>query len=390
VDTGFGCSKVVVCPPRASRLPRKQMIDPIGNRKYSWDGMSWAVREYSKRKIDKAGNVLISFPAGDPERERALSVINNWRACHSYPLQIIKMTLLTRAKKIDRAVLVAQRLKRLPSIALKLNQNPAMKLSQMQDVGGCRAVMADVRQVHKLVGTYKKAELKNPRNRPILIETYDYISRPKDDGYRGIHLIYKYQSESRQRKVFAGQRIEIQIRSKRQHVWATAVETAQTFTGQALKSRIKSANESWLRFFALMGSAIADWEKQPIVPRTPADRPARVSELRDLVTRENILGSLSAWNAAIRHLEKPKLRAARSFLLTLDPSAGRLNVTEYKKTELALAQEDYLIIEKEFEDNQQVQVVLVSVDSIDSLRKAYPNYYADTTEFIKAVEREIS
>jgi len=56
-------------------------------------------------------------------------VINNWRACHSYPLQAIKMTLLTRAKQIHSEALIAQRLKRLPSIAIKLKDNPNMHLS---------------------------------------------------------------------------------------------------------------------------------------------------------------------------------------------------------------------------------------------------------------------
>ena len=32
-------------------------------------------------------------------------------------------------------------------------------------------------------------------------------------------------------------RIEMQIRTKLQHIWATAVETMGTFLGQALKSR---------------------------------------------------------------------------------------------------------------------------------------------------------
>jgi len=37
-----------------------------------------------------------------------------------------------------------------------------------------------------------------------------------------------------------------------------------------------------------------------------------------------------------------------------------------------------------------MQVVLVAVEDLDALRKAYPNYYADTKDFIRAVRREIS
>jgi hypothetical protein len=64
---------------------------------------------------------------------------------------------------------------------------------------------------------------------------------------------------------YDGQRIEIQIRSKLQHLWATAVETAQIFTGQALKSKVKNASADWLRFFALTSSAFALREETPTV-----------------------------------------------------------------------------------------------------------------------------
>ncbi len=260
---------------------------------YFYDGgMPWVVRQYSKGVIDRAGNVLNSLPVGDPAREEILTVINNWRSCHSYPLHAIRMTLLKRARKIDEKALIARRLKRLPSIAIKLKDNPHMSLTQMQDIGGCRAILRNVSNVDHLVAIYEKSKSKNPHNRPILIERYDYIDHPKSDGYRSVHLIYKYQSKSPDKLSFNGQRIEIQIRSKLQHAWATAVETSQTFTGQALKTKIKSASESWLRFFALMGSAIAAREKRPNVPGTPDNKKERADELRAIAEQENIVDYL--------------------------------------------------------------------------------------------------
>ncbi len=66
-------------------------------------------------------------------REDEIKVLDNWRACRAYLLQVIKMTLYRRAKRIDPDAVVAQRLKRRPSIEIKLGDNPNMKLSQMQD-----------------------------------------------------------------------------------------------------------------------------------------------------------------------------------------------------------------------------------------------------------------
>src|SRR5256885_346878 len=71
-----------------------------------WRGMSFAAREYSKGRIDRAGSELVTLAQGDPAWDETLAVINNWRSCHSYPLQSIKMTLLTRAKQIHSGALI--------------------------------------------------------------------------------------------------------------------------------------------------------------------------------------------------------------------------------------------------------------------------------------------
>jgi len=78
--------------------------------------MAWAARIHSKGRIDRAGRALVEMPQDDVAREVEIAVVDNWRACHAYPLQVIEMTLLNRAKKIESNALIAQRLKRRPSI----------------------------------------------------------------------------------------------------------------------------------------------------------------------------------------------------------------------------------------------------------------------------------
>jgi hypothetical protein len=172
-------------------------------------------------------------------------------------------------------------------------------------------------------------------------------------------------------------------------LWATAVETAQVFTGQALKSKVKRASDEWLRFFALTSSAFAVRENSPVVPGTPQSRAELIREIKDVMRRENILQSLSSWNNTIRLLHVDSPFVGDLFLLRLDPVKKALSVRAYGKELLPEAQKAYEQMEKETEGEPNTQVVLVAVEDLDSLRKAYPNYYVDTSGFIAAVEAEI-
>lgn len=365
--------------------------------------MAWTPRTFTKGRIDRAGATLVmlsqatqpqpldfvEFAKRMEQRDEEIRVVDNWRACHSYPLQIIKMMLSNRAKTIDPDALIAQRLKRRPSIELKLKDNPSMKLSQMQDIGGCRAVLANVQLVKKLVTKYKRAHLKAPKDRSDWdgSDDFDYIKCPKPDGYRSVHLVFRFYSSSPQHCIYNGQRIEVQIRSKLQHLWATAVETAQLFTGQALKSKIKNASEDLLRFFALTSSAFAMRERCPLVPNTPTSKTALVKELREIVRRSDIMRNLADWNEVVHMIEVPDRPGAFFYLLTLDVSRRLLKIDPFRKDQSAAAQQAYDAAEKASGTDQDI--VLVSVEDIAALRRAYPNYYVDTRGFISAVEREL-
>ena len=299
----------------------------------------------------------------------------------------LNVTLRTRSRKIDTAAIVAQRLKRLSSIETKLKRFTKMKLSQMQDLGGCRAVLKDVAAVDAVVKLYSSSTGKNRTKRHEFVSSDDYIRNPKLDGYRSYHLVYRYRSESKKHSLYNGLKIEIQIRSRLQHAWATAVETVSTFTGQALK--FSGGEEAWRRFFALMGSAIALEEATPLVPGTPESPTALVSELRALTSDLKVEAVLGAWGSALKQLPPKKGTDAKAFLLYLDATAGTLDINSYSADELQVASDDYLAAEKKAEKVPGAQAVLVSVDSLAALRSAYPNYFLDTRIFLQALRRAI-
>lgn len=149
--------------------------------------MKWIEPEYSKEKVKKSGSYLVS-EATDVDKFLELApIFFNWRSAHAFPMQIMLDLLRKNAIRIDKNALVVQRLKRVPSILDKLIREKGMNLNRMEDIAGCRAVLDNTRNVNRLY-----ANLKNSRTKHILHRERDYISNPKESGYRGVHLVFKY------------------------------------------------------------------------------------------------------------------------------------------------------------------------------------------------------
>jgi hypothetical protein len=259
----------------------------------------------------------------------------------------------------------------------------------MQDIGGCRAIVRSVNSVEAIVEDYKEAMRKNKKRGHRFDKENDYILHPKDDGYRGHHLVYRYVSLNKKYKMYNGFKIEIQIRTRLQHAWATAVEIVSALSGQALKSR--GGEVDWRRFFALMSSAIALRERKPLVPNTPTNRAELAEELKYLAQKLDVENLLQAWTVSIREITSRATKNAFIYLLTLDLKKKQLRFTEYTKDEMPQASADYLLNEKQGDASKGsgIQSVLVSASSLKSLRKAYPNYFPDASVFLDALQYAI-
>jgi len=144
---------------------------------------------YSKKQVARAGEILRDSSSSIPDKNLANKILSNWRAIHSYPINTFQATLRDKLRNIDSNALVAQRLKRAPSIISKLKRFEGMKLSRMQDIGGLRAVVKDLEKVHALRDNYKSSRFSHD-----LVGEKNYIESPKETGYRGIHLIYRYKN----------------------------------------------------------------------------------------------------------------------------------------------------------------------------------------------------
>lgn len=329
----------------------------------------WEKPLYSGKQIEKAGKIIANPDISYTEKIDSYKILNNWRAAHAYPLQIITSNL--RIKNKD--AIVVQRLKRLDSIVGKLSRFPEMNLYRMQDLGGCRVILDDVDQVYASVNAYK-----NSRVRHILKREYDYIQNPKISGYRSYHMVYQYHSDKND-TYNHNMRIEIQFRTKLQHIWATALETMGVYTKTQLKA--SQGDENVLRFFTLVSSYFALQESMPTCPNTPITETELISEIKEIDKKQQIVSRLSALSTAINYVQtRQDDKKYDYYLLILNFKARKLQIKNFNQENIGLATAIYDRLEAE--SRKDIDVVLVSASSFKELKAAYPNYFADISQFV--------
>ena len=184
--------------------------------------------------------------------------------------------------------------------------------------------------------------------------------------------------------MYNGLQIELQLRTRTQHAWATAVETVGTFLGQSLKS--SQGRKDWLRFFELIGSGFAVVEGAPVAENVPSDSGALMRQIRRAAQHLKVKETLEAFGKALNVVEHDQMREYQYFLLVLEPTKDSLAIHAYRHGDLARANDAYLAAEQRLADTAG-DVVLVASDSLESLRRAFPNYFADTERFVADMER---
>ena len=332
--------------------------------------LKWEIPQYSKSQINKAGKIISNSAAATKEHEEAMSILNNWRASHAYPLQVICSNL----RRTNSNAIVVQRLKRLDSIVGKIRRFPEMQLYKMQDLGGCRVIVNTVEQVYQAIDKYKRSKIRH-----ILKREYDYIQEPKQSGYRSYHMVYQFHSDKKE-TYNQNMLIEIQFRTKLQHIWATAVEMMSIYTKSNLKS--SQGNKDILQFFTLVSSVFAIKENMPTCPNTSNNIDILKSQIKALDDKHKIISTLSGINIATNYTEQQNLSKNYYYLLILDYKKQTLTVRQFAKSKIVLATKAYDIIEK----NLNVNVVLVSATSFTALKAAYPNYFVDISHFINEIQ----
>jgi len=185
----------------------------------------------SKGQIDRLGERLREGPVSDD----AVRELDAYRESFTKALDEV----IAKIRSAIGLEPTRRPQKTLFSIVQKLRREKSMQLSRMQDIAGCRLVVAGIPEQDRLVGdlvhAFEKATVVDRRERP-------------SHGCRAVHVIARVVDKA----------VEIQVRTELQNLWAQLSEVMSDVWDPALKYGGGHANAQ--RLLAVTSGNIASLE----------------------------------------------------------------------------------------------------------------------------------
>lgn len=328
--------------------------------------------KFSRHQLDRAGQALIGT---DPfKRNEALPIIQQWRETHFHVLQELNKQLLFFFHKHGIAFSISSmRIKRMTSIEAKLrnNQERGMKLGGMQDIGGIRFVFDTIGQlddVSKLLDGFVPNGFE-------LVRSHNYVESPKESGYRSIHYVYRYMDAD---PTYNGLSIELQARTKMQHSWAMAVETASLISQTSLKADLKDGSE-WRGFFKLVSALFAKDECKPVYKDYEGYSDERFCTEYFKYGEYKLVDQLKALRVTVS-MDFDKVKDGYC-VLTIDFVSRVVHALTFSRQQESEATKLFSQIERTI--NKDEAALMVGIEDMREIKEAYPSYFLDTKKFLQ-------
>lgn len=333
----------------------------------------WEKPRYSRNQVAKCGKRLSSLL--DPE-PGDLEILHNWRAAHAYVLSIFAQGLNRKIKALGlKNVVVTQRLKMKSTIIDKLAQGRATDLSTMHDIAGCRVICRDLDELNSIRSAFNSRKVLHRRTSG---EKFNYLSNPKECGYRGIHDVFSHESKIAGMSPWNNLRVEIQYRTQVQHAWATGVEVCD----RIFKDRLKFGQGEIARalLFSLWSEALARRQEDMRSSHPGLSDSELVSKIENLEAHAKVLQAFSTLLSF-----KGKIRPGKNLLLSIGDD-DRPNVQSFSSFTKALAAAEAV----ERNGAKGSFAVAVRGRNTTELKSAFRNYFNDTKELVNLIEESLN
>ncbi|MFG1362005.1 RelA/SpoT domain-containing protein [Xanthobacter versatilis] len=321
----------------------------------------------SKNKIDKAGTIL-----SDKERqydETSLEmdyIFDEYRKDHLEPLTDLTLEIQSWLQAYDNNYYIAQRLKRKPQILRKLKRL-SVRLTQLQDIGGCRIIVENNRDVDRLL-SYINNRLSNTGFLKIIRST-DYRDLGRDDtGYRSYHIILDVR----------GYRCELQIRSRIQHYWSESIERTSVIYGFRLKE--KEGDQAVIDYFKHFSNALHEIEiNHGINSAFEIDLERRRKQAEQIITSTQSTALSGHVNSNIiktmSEIERNNGQRINNWILVFDWNDGNFISWDFVSRNADEAVEKYKKYEMEYPEEEKYEVVMIGTSDISTVIHTHSHYF---------------
>lgn len=169
----------------------------------------------------------------------AIGVLDSFRAEHQIPTNRVTLGLRSMVSTATgKPPVITQRLKRAPRIVRKLARLETSMLARLEDIGGCRAVLDTPAEMEAVRARIEKNWARDITRRR------DYVDLSNPMGYRALHFTVKRYER----------KVEVQLRTVGQQLWANAIEAADSRLNLTLKDGV--GPDSMLEYFSALGNFI--------------------------------------------------------------------------------------------------------------------------------------